>query len=153
GVGRVKLDRFGRDFLETIREYGALHGTGQAVPTAPAPAPQKRPAPGRTRRPRHLEIAVRFNEGTSVARLAEEYQVKETTILAHLHKALVQGFSLEKHGPLPELSHLSTAQQAAVDEAFERLGTERLGPLFTALNQEVGYDDLALLRLRYLLGK
>ncbi|NLV25297.1 MAG: DNA helicase RecQ [Deltaproteobacteria bacterium] len=152
GVGRVKLDRFGRDFLDTIREFCALHGTGQAVATAPAPAPDKRPASGRARGPRHLEIAVRFNEGTSVARLAEEYQVKETTILAHLHKALVQGFPLDKQTPLPELPHLSETQRTAVKEAFQRLGTERLGPLFAALNREIAYDDLHLLRLRYLLG-
>ena len=56
-------------------------------------------------------------------------------------------------GTLPDPPHLSKEQKAAVFKAFDRLGTERMTPVFEALNQEIGYDDLFALRLCYLLEK
>ena len=41
----------------------------------------------------------------------------------------------------------------SVFEAFDRFGTERMSPVFEAVNQEISFDDLFALRLRYLLAK
>jgi ATP-dependent DNA helicase RecQ len=151
GVGRVKLDRYGRDFLDHIREYCALHGLDKPV-VFPSDN-TKRLAPGRNKRPRHLEVADKFNQGKSIAFLMAEYQVKQTTIVNHLYKALVQGYPLDVEGAPPFPPHLSEAHKVAVFNTFDRFGTERMGPIFRAMNEEISYDDLFVLRLHYLFKK
>ena len=148
GVGQVKLERYGRMFLDHIREYCEINDLEESPKI---PVKRKTSTAAECKRPRHLEVADKFNRGKSAAFLAAEYQVKLTTIVNHLYKALVQGYPLDEEGTLPELPHLSNGQKAAVFEAFKRLGTESMSPIFEAMNQEISYDDLSALRLQYLL--
>lgn len=149
GVGQVKLEKYGQLFLGHIQEYCEIHQQEELPKTS-----GKRKSAGVSgRRPRHLEVADKFNQGQSVDQLAAEYQVKRATIVNHLYKALVQGYPLADNGQLSDLEHLSGGQKAAAFKAFDYHGTERLSPVSEALNQEISYDDLYVLRLYYLLAK
>jgi len=150
GVGQVKLERYGRMFLAHIREYCEINDLEESPKVS---GKEKTSASAERKRPRHLEVADSFNRGKSAAWLAAEYKVRLATIVDHLYKALVQGYPLDADGTLPEPPHLSRIQKAAVFEAFEHLGTERMTPVFEALNQEIGFEDLSALRLCYLLTK
>lgn len=80
-----------------------------------------------------------------------EYKVKRGTILDHLFKYVQEGYSLQRGEELRELSSLSRHEKQAAIHAFELLGIERLKPVFDALNEQISYDELRILRL-YLLA-
>ncbi len=150
GVGQVKLEKYGRVFLNHIQGYCAINDLEES-PKLPGKGEKSEPA--ERKRPRHLVVADQFNLGKSAALLAEEYEVKLATIVNHLYKALVQGYPLDADGNLPDLECLSDEQKDDVFKAFDQHGTARLNPVSEALNQDISYDDLCSLRLHYLLEK
>ena len=50
---------------------------------------------------------------------------------------------------LKAASELSEADEKRVLRAFEEYGTQRLKPVFEALDQEIPYDELHIWRLIY----
>ncbi|MGR3177457.1 MAG: helix-turn-helix domain-containing protein, partial [Candidatus Anammoxibacter sp.] len=78
-----------------------------------------------------------------------EHGVKQGTVLEHLYKFLLDGYSLSSEGILL-LSTLPEEQRVTVHDAFERQGAELLSPIFEALNGSVSYDELKIHRLYYL---
>ncbi|MGH7452717.1 MAG: helix-turn-helix domain-containing protein, partial [bacterium] len=81
--------------------------------------------------------------------LASQFKVTPRTILEHLFKCASNGYALRAEG-LGEYSRLDPVQRAKVLEAFEKLGSNYLKPVFDALNGEVSYDELHVLRLYHL---
>jgi ATP-dependent DNA helicase RecQ len=172
GVGLAKLQSYGAAFMSTIAEYSMLHGlTPQAKRPIPAPAPAVRlPAPA-VRLParpqsqgsgsnndkgssngkgkRAQEIGELFAAGASLASLQELYGVKRSTIVSHLrdHRrdgGAVDARRLQGECPLPQ------ALQEQVMAQFGALGSDRLAPIYEALEGSVDYEDLHLLRLVWL---
>ena len=84
-----------------------------------------------------------------MAELAQQFEITTRTILEHLYKYVRQGSALRAEGLL-ESSRLDPAERDKVLQAFEKLGTEFLKPVFQVLNEKVSYDELHVLRLYYL---
>jgi ATP-dependent DNA helicase RecQ len=146
GIGQTKLERYGELFLAIIRDYCREQ---QIEPSSrrPAEAPPVRPREERSGR--QVLIGEAFNAGRSVESLAREFNVKPARVLHHLFHYLQAGHALRSEG-LIEIMTLPDEQRQRVLELFEELGAEFLRPIFEALNGEVGYDDLHILRLYYL---
>ena len=70
----------------------------------------------------------------------------------HLYRYVMEGFAL-RYDEIFALSSLPLDQKNVVLKAFEKCGSEYLKPAFDALNGEVSYDDLKILRLYYLAKK
>ena len=81
-----------------------------------------------------------------------DYNVKLSTILNHLYKYIVEGYSLRADSEFLSFSELSEDRQTVVMKVFDRLGTELLKPVLDALDTPVSYDELHLLRVYYLTG-
>jgi ATP-dependent DNA helicase RecQ len=149
GVGSVKMERYGQPFLDLICDYCQEHHieakskrNAVRVVTVKSETAAK---------PRHIVVGEEFNSGKSVAELLKEFNVKLVTILNHLYKYLAEGYSLRHDAEFLSISELSTARRSAVLKAFDRLGTERLKPVFDALDDQVSYDELHLLRMHYVI--
>lgn len=147
GVGAVKAERYGRYFLEVIRPYCEDRNMREKS----KPAPHSGAPPVEKPKRRFLTIGNAYNEGKTVPELAAGYHVKQSTIIAHLYNYIAEGNILRSGDDLPALSSLTPDRQEAVFDLFERLGTELLKPVFDALNEKVGYEELHLLRLCYLI--
>ncbi len=148
GVGQIKQEKYGSVFMTIIEEYCRDHPAvkGCHVPVTPVRA---RDRTERERRP--AVIGEAFNSGQSVDSLAREWGLKRGTILNHLWNYYQDGHPLRSDGLLP-LMTVPDEQRSRVMETFEQLGPELLRPVFEALNEEIGYEDLAVLRLYYLCG-
>ena len=150
GVGRAKLESYGDTFLAAIAAYCAEHEVtrqprARTMPSVPPP----RPSGGGKR---SQEIGSLFASGASLAALQEMYGVKQSTIVSHLRDDVLEGRSVEPERLRAECL-LPPDKQEKVLLLFGEIGGERLGPIYEALEGTVGYEDLHLLRLIWLVER
>jgi ATP-dependent DNA helicase RecQ len=146
GVGSVKLEKYSEIFMQAIRRYCQEHQLSEH--TKKAPGLSVSPV-GLEQKPRHILVGEAYNAGQTVAGIAEAYKIQHSTVLNHLSKYLLEGLPLRSDEFLT-MPSLPAGQQQQVLETFDRLGAERLKPIFDALDGAVDYDDLKILRLVYL---
>jgi ATP-dependent DNA helicase RecQ len=147
GVGQVKMEKYGAEFLGLIREYCGERGLAEK-PGSPRsnPAPVSPGGAGARRR----QICEDYQAGKSIDELARELNIKPGTVENHLYHGLRDGRNLRPDGFLEGMS-LDDADWEAASAAFERHGMDRLKPVFEELEARVGYDELRRVRL-YLLA-
>jgi ATP-dependent DNA helicase RecQ len=145
GIGQVKVTQYADIFLPLIRDYCAANGLVEK-PKLTGSAP----VPARTRlgRSRADEVGEAFQAGQSLDELMATFGIKRSTILSHLNNYVQQGQTLPIE-PLQAASTLAADGQTAVLEIFAALGADRLAPVFAALDGQVSYEELHLLRLIY----
>lgn len=141
GVGVAKLDRYGEAFLNVIGDYCRAKGLDQRAKIVTAAAPRRS-------NDRRKEITGLYQEGNSVAELAERFNVKPQTVVNHLWESVREGETIPAE-PLLAATRLSAADQARVLQAFAQLGPERLRPVYEELRESVPYEELHLLRLYF----
>jgi ATP-dependent DNA helicase RecQ len=148
GVGSVKVKKYGQSFLDLICGYCREHHIEENL---------KRGDRYRRRSSRRDIIKKRFqyvgeayNRGENIEALQKEYQVKRGTILNHLYRYMDEGHSLRDSEDLLNHSALTSQIQENVLNTFDQLGCDQLRPVYEALDQQVTYDELYLLRVYYL---
>ena len=145
GVGKVKHERYGNDFLAIIKDYCRANKIDEKFK---APMREKDDA-GR----RYVVVGEAYNSGESLENLMARYGVTADTILNHLARFIQAGNPLRSAEDLISLSNLSPDQQMAVFKAFDHMGPDMLKPVYDKLNGTVNYDELRILRLCYLCEK
>lgn len=149
GVGSVKFKKYGQTFLNLLCEYCQKHRIEEKSKRTLTPMVTS--APKTLNKQRHIFVGEKYNAGRTLTELREEFNVKLNTILDHLYKYSAEGYSLRYCNEFLGFSSLTSEKQIIVMKAFNQFGTERLKPIFEALNEQVSYDDLKLLRLYYLI--
>ncbi|MCB0033663.1 MAG: DNA helicase RecQ [Anaerolineales bacterium] len=145
GVGTVKLEKYADQFLPLIQAYCAENELEEQEVEKPAAVTSSASkVSGRT-----AEVLAQFNSGRSVPELMALYQVKQSTILGHLEKAIQADQPLRSED-FASLSELPPEAIEQVEVAFDLHGTVALRPIFEAFGEQVSYDELRLLRLHYL---
>lgn len=150
GVGSIKFEKYGHIFLELLCQYCQTHHIkekSKQMKTFPS-VPSER-----TKKHRHILIGEDYNSGKSIKELITDFAIKPNTIVNHLYTYIIEGYSLRSSDEFLTLSALSSEQRGVVFNTFDMLGTERLRPVFEALNEQVSYDELHLLRLYSLVEK
>jgi ATP-dependent DNA helicase RecQ len=148
GVGRVKLETYGSDFIAAIAAYSADHGLTRQPHPVVAPSTQT-PGGERSTAKRSEEIGDLFVSGRSLAALEDLYGIRRSTVLAHLRDYVRDGRHLAAECVRAECL-LSPDVQDRILALFDDLGAERLAPVYDALQGSVDYEDLHLLRLAWL---
>lgn len=142
GIGQVKLQRYGEDFLKVLTEYCRKHKLEEKIP-GKAPKEQNKGQ-------RRLSVGQAYNQGASIQDLMARHGVGVSTILEHLTRYSAEGNSLRHNDELQSLVSASPDQQAAAFRGFDRFGTQFLKPVFDYLLGQVSYDQLKIIRLLYL---
>ncbi len=145
GVGRVKYEKYGERFTDIITEYCMLNDIDEPRPLPTRAQSVKKASAGPKR---YCEVGESYNTGRSIAEIMEHYTVKLGTVLGHLERYAAEGNPLRSDG-LREASSLSQDKVNAVIGQFEMRGVDYLQPVFQALEGEVSYDELKLLRLYF----
>jgi ATP-dependent DNA helicase RecQ len=101
-------------------------------------------------RHRFQEIGELFAAGQSLEQVARHFDILPETVIQHLCRFHEAGGTLDPERLLAA-SRLPGPERARVLSAFERLGHERLAPVYEALSRAVPYQELHLLRLYWLL--
>ncbi len=143
GVGSTKQKRYGKMFGRIISDYCEENDLEEKEKTL------KKRARKSAKTEKHVRVAEAFNDGQSIEHLAEEYGVKDSTILRHLKKYLEEGNDLRADG-IAEASSLSMRKRDEVMKTMDEVGPNLLRPLYDALDKEVNYNELRVLQLYYL---
>jgi ATP-dependent DNA helicase RecQ len=148
GVGRMKMMRYGDEFLAVIRSYCKQNNLSENLP-APGYSPYKA---GGDSNSRYLIIGQSYASGETAESIMRRFQIKLTTILDHLTKYVTEGNSLGNTDDLQALISASVDDQRSALEGFDELGSEFLKPVFERLGARASYDDLRILRIIHLNG-
>jgi ATP-dependent DNA helicase RecQ len=149
GVGQRKLTAYGDRFLEVIRTYCSGKGYAERVKRGEASARQHTLTnPDEERRPRWREVGEAFAAGQTVEELMALYNVKQSTVAAHLGQYIRSGGTLDPARILA-MSKLSKEEQERVLKLMTELGPERLSPIFEVLGGAISYEALHVMRTYY----
>jgi len=146
GVGEVRLDRYGKDFLKIIIDHCQTNNISEKEKPGETVSPIKIK---KTLSAKSLAIGKLFNKGQAISSISNAFAIKKGTVLRHLSNCVLDGFALNIKQLVSE-SSLSTEMQNRVLDLFEKNGHEKLAPIFQELNSAVSYDDLNIMRMYYL---
>lgn len=142
GVGSYKLAEYGNRFVAEIQAYCQQ---GQPVVTNVSSVRAK-PASGATATfPSETQLFTLqlHRQGLSVEEIAQQRNVRTTTIIRHLSELI------EMNQPV-ELNRLvSPPRQQKIWQAFQVIGIGSLSPIWEYLGQEYTYDEIRLVRGRW----
>ena len=137
GVGKVKLEHYGQEFLEVIRSYVEVNGLPDRRNIAPTNQQTVR-----RRGTTHDATRELLSKGLSVSQIAQQRGLAETTIVAHLDLIVAQGVHLDIEHLMPSEERLHS-----IVEAFDVCGSFTLRPVWEFLGTEYTYDELRLVRM------
>jgi len=136
----------GKEKALVPREPTPISKTGTAAPAQHDPSAVIRPAT----RCRCEATGQFFAAGQSLEQIAKHYNILPETVIQTLCRFHEAGGTLNPERLLAA-SRLQSPERARVLLAFERLGHQRLAPVYEALSRAVSYQELHLLRLYRLL--
>jgi ATP-dependent DNA helicase RecQ len=143
GVGSLKLKKYGSDFLKVIRSFTEENEVKERSKFL------KKKVEQTASKKKHELIGEEYESGKSIKHLAEQFGVKDVTILMNLKKYLDDGNPLDPAGVL-EASELSQRKKDEVFESMKKVGPEILKLVYEDLNKSVDYGELRILQLAYL---
>lgn len=144
GVGSVKLKKYATDFLGIINRYCRDHDIKEREKSI-----QEKKEKLEESGEKYEQIGKAYNEGKSIDHLAEQFGVKNVTIIKHLKTYLKEGNTLRPEG-IVEISSLSTRQRDKVLEVMENVPTHMLRKVYTELDKSVSYSELRIMQLYYM---
>ncbi len=118
GVGTVKLEKYGKDFIEVIQAYyKELKGKGDSF----------------------KHSCALFQEGKSLEEIAQIRNIKEVTVISHLAAGIQKGMKLQVQDLVSEV------EKQIIADAFVRLDKPKaMKPVFEDLNMEYSYTKIRL---------
>ncbi|MEH7331097.1 DNA helicase RecQ [Neobacillus drentensis] len=131
GVGEHKLQKYGLEFIQAIRNFLQDHTDYQSEIQAEVKAPKKtaKKAVGES----HLETLTLNQNKLSIEEIAEKRELAISTVESHLLQCAQQGLDVDftKHVPSDYIPLL--------EKAVAEVGRDRLKPIKELLPEEVSY--------------
>lgn len=149
GVGQAKLDKYGQHFLQLISEFCQQNDIQEVANTQTASKTTVSKSSATHSNSRSAEIVSAYQQGQSIASLATQFKVKDGTILNHLYRYVQDGHKFVQPRLLIDQSGLSLGEIDLALAAFAEHSHERLKPVYDALNEQVSYSQLHLLRIYF----
>jgi ATP-dependent DNA helicase RecQ len=149
GVGQAKLDKYGEHFLAIISHYCQQNNIEEVANTQTASKPTMSKSISASSSIRSTEIVSAYEAGQSIACLAEQFKVKDGTIINHLYRYVQDGHKFAQPRQLLEQTGLNQTDIDSALAAFTEHSHERLKPAYDSLDEQVTYDQLHLLRIYF----
>ena len=123
GVNEYKAQQYGESFISTILEFDALHQLPVSLPSKS-----------------EMETLQLYQQGLSIAEMAQQRNVTESTINNHLSKLI------ELNQPIDLTKLVADDKQQAIVKAIEKAGDIALSPIKNTLGRDYSYDEIKLVR-------
>ncbi|MDQ6595947.1 DNA helicase RecQ [Bacillus salipaludis] len=131
GVGEMKLQKYGLDFIQAIREFCEMNPEYQSELTTEAKPAKK--SLKKTLGDSHLETLKLHQNNLSLKEIAKQRDLSISTIENHLIQCAQQGLGVEFSTIIPP------EYVPLLEKAVEEAGRERLKPIKELLPDEVSY--------------
>ena len=138
GVGAVKLAQYGDEFLAVIREYAGENN----LPDRTAELRRRSESRNaKTAGSTYEHTKKLLEQGLSIDEVAQERDMSPSTIFAHLEMLVQTGEDLDLRAHLP-----SPDRAMRIQDAFHRVGNNRLTPVREVLGDDYSYEEIRLVR-------
>ncbi|HLO51904.1 MAG TPA: DNA helicase RecQ [Kamptonema sp.] len=134
GVGTRKRDKYGKQFIEAIREYCEEQG----MPTASTPLK----AENILNQPSYTQMLTLqlYQQGLTVEIIAEMRDIRPSTVYSHLAELI------EMKQPVDINQLVSNKRQQSIIAAIEVVGDNSLNAIYQILGEKYSYDEIKLVR-------
>ncbi len=142
GVGAMKLERYGDEFLAVLCEHAREHDLEERTDAVREARSRRKVESNEIGRASTYEkTRLLLERGYSVEQTARERGLTANTIVAHI-EMLVQ------RGKLPDVSPFLPDQRRIerIQDAFAKVGYTRLAPVKELLGDEFSYEEIRLVR-------
>lgn len=136
GVGEVKLERYGHEFLSVIRRYIDEQGI-----QPPHPPETNDSAVADT--PSHVITLQMFQRGKSLQEIAAARNLRPVTIQDHLVRCSTEGHAVDWDRLIP------AQYEQRILAVIKELGAAKLKPLKEALPEEIDYSSIKAVLCKY----
>ncbi len=141
GVGERKLADFGGLFISAVNGWLASNEPMSFEPMAgPVSAPRAKPAPAEPPNNTAIVTFERFDAGQSIAQIAAERGLSESTIESHILRAVEAGRAVDPR------RFYTAAEEEEIRAAFNGYDDVALKPVFEHLGGRIGYGKLRIFR-------
>ncbi|HYE82783.1 MAG TPA: DNA helicase RecQ [Clostridia bacterium] len=141
GVGKFKLEKYGVQFIELIKEY--VDEKNITIPEYRPPEKDKGSSLKEPKKDTRLVTYEMYTGGKSLKEICEERGLSQVTVEGHLIDCLEKGLSLEYECFIPE------DLEPEIMQAIEIHGTEKLKPIKEALPPEITYTAIKFSIYKY----
>lgn len=134
GFGKIKIERYGEDFLHAIHSYCKRKGI---TPVSKSSSATKTPKSTKSSTDSTTKLLTYelYQQGLSYAEIAEKRKLNEGTVKEHL-------ISFIETGKINVLKFVNKEKLAAITTAIDAHGAERLKILKDALGDQYTYDEI-----------
>jgi ATP-dependent DNA helicase RecQ len=148
GVGSVKIERFGKTFLQAIVNF-CKNNNLKEIPkkTSSSNYQEKEPA---NKTPRVVEVTNDFLSGSSIDSLAKKYGIMPRSVISYFVKYVKVGRRIPHAEKFLAYSRVSEPVRNQVLAAFSELGAEYLQSVYLRMNEKVDFNELRILQLYFL---
>jgi ATP-dependent DNA helicase RecQ len=146
GVGSRKLSQYGAIFIAEIcafRQENGLSSSGTIAPTPILPPTSSTSPTSGSASYTQLQTLELYRQGIKPAEIANQRQLRLSTVLDHLAGLLELGYSINLD-PL-----VSPERQAMIRQALQTIGGDSLSQLREHLGEVYGYDEIRLVRAHW----
>lgn len=141
GIGAHKFEKYGEILLEITGRFSMENESKNSLPAGGID--------NNLKIPRHVEISELYNSGLSISEIAGKEKLGQRTVIDYLYHYILDGGEIRRD-LLRALIPTDEKSLSSIIDAFERVGTEKLKPVFEELNGSADYDTLKLCRLYFL---
>ena len=142
GVGAVKLEQYGDEFLAVIREYAREnHLEDRTEPVRKSRSRHTGGSRSNGRTSTYENTKLLIEQGLSILQAAQERGLSVNTIVTHIEMLVQRGEAFDLSPLLPGNHRLRCIQ-----DAFEKVGYARLAPAKELLGDEYSYEEIRLAR-------
>jgi ATP-dependent DNA helicase RecQ len=134
GVGQAKFDRYGQVFIDKIREIQGTDTKDEVFETA---VYKPKIAKGET----YTETLSLYKMGLSVAAIANERHLSESTVFGHLTRLYEEGNDIDLH------QFLTNAELSIITKTAKELNITKkdsIKPLFEVFDEQFDYNKLRI---------
>lgn len=141
GVGAVKLEQFGKQFLECINAYVTLHPQckADAAPVATVKT-VKQVKDSNTMTPTLEQTYALVQQRLDLAAIAQARGFAQSTISDHVEKLMAMGKAVDID------VFIAPHKREQIEALYTRINSTLLGDAMTACNAAFSYDELRLVR-------
>jgi len=143
GVGRIKANIYGDEFLEVIIDFAKQNNLKENLPFS-------KKTVSNTNKRKFEQVGELFNSTGDLSQVSEYFNVKQTTVVDNLFKYVSSGNRLFNSKKLLNSSRVSDDLVKLTCDLFEEHGTYVLGTVYNELEKELTYEQLKLIRLYYI---
>ncbi|MCK8824042.1 DNA helicase RecQ [Fuchsiella alkaliacetigena] len=139
GVGKVKLEKYAQRFLEEINSYAQEKDIDRAARKVQSKKKKKKKAVEQQKVKSHVKTYNLYQEGQSLAEIAELRELNIRTIRGHIIKAAQEGLAVDLE------PFIKDQDRQIIRKAIKKVGTAKLRPIKDELPDRVSYFEIKVM--------